>query len=503
MKKSSKNSEYYLKYNLVADPFPVDVEDKVLFLSSELSNRLEHIKDGIISSQNVILVCSAPGGGKTVLSKHLATLKKPDWTVCLVKGDESLKPESLAHQIIQQAFPDETGEATQSVNKLHKYLEHSFREKIIPVFIIDDAHKLSFETLQFILQLADLRYNESLFRFVLFANDVIHDKLAKPGLEELCTGVIDSVYIPSLSKEQANTYIEYRLSSYGEVNKYPFDDDSLNYIYKISGGLPRGINLLAKQIMQAPSKLARVLKTSALVAFILILITISFFSTYLFLAEEADVKQTQTATLALPPAQPLSEQIKEPLKVSKAPAKPVASAPAKASTRKVNESLSLKLSDMMFSLPSPALKTSAVSRNRAGAKKARVEKKKVAVTKPVQNKPVTTSKRTTASAGVFSDIHGANWLRRQPAKNYMLQLISASAEKTIVDVIARYPDLRDGLAGYTRYTKSGKPRYMLMYGPFSSRSAATSGIGKLPEELKSLKPWPRSFSGIVKDLDKY
>ena len=484
MKKSEKENEYYLKYNLVGDPFPTSSQDKVLFLTTEANNRLERIKKLVDSSQDLVFVISALGCGKTVLSRHLCKVKNPGWAVCLIKGNEVLSPESLAHQIIQQTFPENTDDASMSISKLHKYLEHSDREETTPVFIIDDAHKLSFDTLQFILQLADLRYNETLFRFVLFAEETIHDNLDKPALQELSAGIVSNIYLPPLSREQTATYIEYRLSSYGEINKYPFTDESLLDIYKASGGLPGGINLLARKVMQAPSKTSGVLKFATQLVLVTLLVSASFVAAYLVLSkDEVSSEQVQTATLTLPPKDSLTE-IKQVPKSTKG---------------RIDKSLSLKLSNIIsITPPSTTNNRTTNTPGRAEVPRQTISEP-VKVQRPVQRKQV--DKPKDDSPAVFSTIHGEEWLRRQTKGSYVLQLMSASAESTIEKLIKRHSKMGDGFAGYTSYTKSGKPRYMLVYGPYPNRKAAAEAVSRLPSELKSLKPWPRSIAGIVKDLD--
>jgi len=320
-------SEYYLSYDLVKDPFPQDTVDEIVYLTPELNHRIIQIKSHIIESQDLLLITSSPGAGKTVLSGYIDSLKGPDWLIGLIRVRESMDIDTLALALLQQQFPDRSFEASKAVSQLHKLLESSEHNGKILVFIIDDAHKLPFETLQFILQLADIRYKESLFRIVLFADETINDSFEKTGLKELTSGVIHNIHIPSLSKEQTKAYIENRLTLSGLINKDPLTDKDIHNIYKISGGLPRGINLLTRQTMQdyAEAKATRPIFKQLLIG--VVTIPVLLISVYLMISnipkEERDVDSA--ITVVIPPERSLVKEssVEKPIVVVKPDQKPL------------------------------------------------------------------------------------------------------------------------------------------------------------------------------------
>jgi len=161
-----------------------------------------------------------------------------------------MRPELLAYSVVKQLLPEEHETTVQTISMLHKYLEQSYRKAVAPVIVIDDAHRLPLETLKFVLQLADLRYNEAFFRIVLFANESITETMDKPGLKELAEGMVDIVSMPCFSQEQIRPYFNYRFSSCGDGIELPFTEDDIEYIHKVSAGLPGGANTLARQFMQ-------------------------------------------------------------------------------------------------------------------------------------------------------------------------------------------------------------------------------------------------------------
>lgn len=276
MGKSISEDKYYLEYGLEKDPFPEDVIDKNIYLTPEINRRLKEAKQHIKASEKALLISSAPGSGKSLLAQKLLILKEKDWQVSLTTAHSDSEPEVIAQSIIQQLLPDKEIGIPQATSMLHKYLEQSYQEKLLPVIVIDDAHKLSFDTLQFLLQLADLRYNDAFFRFVFFANESITETISKPGLKELAEGTIETLSMPCFTKDQIGAYLKYRFSSCGDNIEIPFSESEIEYLHKASGGLPGGVNILARQLLQANLNNDTESKSYGGITLILILLLVSF-----------------------------------------------------------------------------------------------------------------------------------------------------------------------------------------------------------------------------------
>lgn len=87
-----------------------------------------------------------------------------------------------------------------------------------------------------------------------------------------------------------------------------------------------------------------------------------------------------------------------------------------------------------------------------------------------------------------------DWLRRQAADHYTLQLVGVGSEQAALGFIRRH-----GLQGdvaYFRTVRAGKPWFSVLYGVFPNRDAAVRGRNRLPSSLKSQDAWPRTFASI-------
>lgn len=92
------------------------------------------------------------------------------------------------------------------------------------------------------------------------------------------------------------------------------------------------------------------------------------------------------------------------------------------------------------------------------------------------------------------------WILRQRYNHYTLQLVADDNIETIHSFINRHK-LKDSIALY-QTTRQNKPWYVLIYGIYSNKSLAESGINRLPANLQLVKPSIRQFNDIHQDIRK-
>lgn len=532
----STDSEYYLKYDLSRDPFPLTTIDKDIYLTPELEHRIEKIKALITDSSKLVVVTSSMGAGKTVLSGHLQSLKETDWMVARVNAKANTGIDSLACMLIEEIFPERSFDESESVSQLHKFLESSDRNGKRPVFIIDDAHQLPPETMEFVLQLSELRHNETRFRIVLFGDESIHDQLDDPKLSSLAADNLYPMYIPSFTQKQTKAYINHRLTQCGQPSEYPFKDEDFQRIYKIAGGLPAGINHLARQIMQEhasiEAKQPRFNRQSlGLIAAIVLLMILCAYLLFAGDSGKRPEEKTTDIAIAIPPAQSLLEtqdvrrmESSDTLKKKAIPEEP----PARISVPVVSEPAVQK------NIPSKISKAPVKAREEPETKppvepasvekteQQQPEKVEIATAEVIKKppprearpepvvKPEPVKRPVTGNTGldlrqvteIFPDIKGSDWLRQQPGKSYVLQLMSAKEIDNVRRFLDKQPGIRRQLSGYTNYTPSGKPRYLLFYGLYPSNKSASAAARELKTRLRNVEPWPRPVSNIIKQLNE-
>lgn len=534
----AEEKNYYSHFNLVRDPFPLDIVDKILYLTPELNHRLEVLVNRIKAGGPMQIVISPAGGGKSVMAEYLVSLKESNWLAGLVRGDAKLEKESLALELLKKIFPDREFEKQQAVNQLHLLLESATLNGKIPVFIIDDAHELSPDCLQFVLQLAMMRHNDAKFRIILFAAETINDVLDKPGLQENSEDIITELNLPPLSPDQTRAYIENRLSLSGEINRYPFSDAELAQIARISAGLPGGINLLARQVMQLksaqqPRKPAWTGRLLIITACLLIVLLLPV--GYHYLTRQGAV--TDPATAVVISAAKQGSEVKAKPKVKIKPA-----APAKTTA------IDQQLFDAQVSLDLPkSVNPAGIDADTDSGRPAPIAAEDAAAPAPAQIQDIPVSSVPVPEEGeqredglsrdtpvevvpepgaaadqyavshdeyapdniyrldsvpdIVKGINGPGWLRQQSPDLFVLQILSVSAFSNLERMLKKIPEMQGQLSGYTNYTPSGKPRYLLYYGLYPDRETAYAAVKDIPPPLQTVKPWPRDIRSIIIQLD--
>ncbi|NIO63601.1 MAG: hypothetical protein GTO35_13850 [Gammaproteobacteria bacterium] len=87
------------------------------------------------------------------------------------------------------------------------------------------------------------------------------------------------------------------------------------------------------------------------------------------------------------------------------------------------------------------------------------------------------------------------WLGQMNAEKYVLQLIAANQVSTLASYInATGIPVKDMAWFKTR--QADKPWFVLVYGLYGDIESARAATVLLPEQAKSLNPWPRKMGEI-------
>lgn len=517
MNYTSDNDVYYLKYGLSRDPFPVDVSDNIYYLTPELNHRIELIKHLLEFSQQLLVVTAPEGAGKTTLCRYLPSSFDKSWTVCIVNVTDDMEPAVLAAAINHEFNPDEDQDPKTSIGRLNKYLEYCGRQHLFPVIIIDDGHKLSIDTLELILKLNEAVSNNISFRVVIFGEAGLNESFNDPRIKISTTGILHDISIPLFTSGQVAAYIEHRLTSCGEITRYPFTDRDADQIFRVSGGVAAKINKLARQAMQEPSglnsgegnsytffsnPLIRLI-THPLVLALIICMGIAAY----FIAEELrkQPERPEQLNVALPPEQKLSkapdssEEIEEPVVAEETQAASTGPATDSGPVPSADELYMETLQEEQTKITGPENDMVVLEAPSRAEEILAIDEKPVAEIQPVRPELITD--QTELISPFFAGLKGNNWVRAQEPGKYVLQLIGARDIRTLEQYLETYPELRDGLAVITT-VNDGKPWYVFIYGEYPDRAAATADLNNLPANIRRAQPWPRPLASVQLDLEK-
>jgi general secretion pathway protein A len=113
------------------------------------------------------------------------------------------------------------------------------------VLIIDEAQNLSADVLEQLRLLTNLETNSSkLLQIVLIGQPELRDMVARSNLRQLAQRISARYHLASLSAAETVEYVQHRLAVAGMAGPTPFSLARLRQIHRLTGGVPRRINLL-------------------------------------------------------------------------------------------------------------------------------------------------------------------------------------------------------------------------------------------------------------------
>jgi DamX protein len=114
-------------------------------------------------------------------------------------------------------------------------------------------------------------------------------------------------------------------------------------------------------------------------------------------------------------------------------------------------------------------------------------------------KPAVTATAVSTVKGVTSSRDNI-WLKTQRPGDYTLQIMGGRREAAIRQFAAA--NRLEGPSAILHTVRDGKPWYVLLYGAYPSRAAASQALAQMPAAVRAAKPWPRSIATVQADIAK-
>lgn len=200
----------------------------------------------------VLVVTGEAGSGKTALLQQFVERAHDSWRVCVITAHSQLGRGQLLDALMEGfAIPAKRPDTEQEKLEVVKnYCVSLKRNNLLPVAVIDDAHKLSRPALGVLLQLLQsLDDQEKPLRIVLFAAPQLRDATSAPDLHALQERITHTFNLPPLSEKETANYIAHRLGVAGMSGKDLFTETVIKMIHRTSQGLPGKINELARVVV--------------------------------------------------------------------------------------------------------------------------------------------------------------------------------------------------------------------------------------------------------------
>ena len=238
-------------FNLSKRPFSITPNPLFLFMSPCHREALAHLLYGLGEDGGFVQLTGEVGTGKTSLCRCLQE-QVPDNVDLAVL----FNPKVTAYELIA-AVCDELrikyDEKDESIKKLtdvlNQYLLEAHARGRRTVLIIDEAQNLSPDVLEQVRLLTNLETStQKLLQIILIGQPELRTLLQREDMRQLAQRVTARYRLEPLNREETGAYITHRLHISG-ANRRIFRKSAVDLIYKLSGGIPRLINVLCDRAL--------------------------------------------------------------------------------------------------------------------------------------------------------------------------------------------------------------------------------------------------------------
>jgi len=244
-------------FGLRQEPFSIAPDPHFLFMSAQHREALAHLLYGVAGGGGFVVLTGEIGAGKTTVCRAFLEQVPAHCKVAYV-----FNPRLDALELLQTVC-DEFGLKVSArgggrptlkdhVDALNTFLLAAHAQGQQALLIIDEAQALSPEVLEQLRLLTNLETSErKLLQIILIGQPELRDVLARPELEQLAQRVIARWHLPALAAAETAPYVRHRLAVAGATAQLPFEDAALVRVHRLSGGVPRRINLLCDRALLA------------------------------------------------------------------------------------------------------------------------------------------------------------------------------------------------------------------------------------------------------------
>jgi len=237
-------------FGLKESPFSIAPNPQYLYMSDRHREALAHLMYGIQGDGAFILLSGEVGTGKTTICRCLLEQIPAQVDTAFI-----LNPKLTAAELLAAACDDlkikypKAATIKTLTDSINAYLLDAHAKDRRTVLIIDEAQNLSIEVLEQLRLLTNLETNQrKLLQIILLGQPELLTLLAQAELRQLSQRITARFHLDALNRDEISAYIKHRLVVAGAKGTF-FTKQAIDRIYKISGGIPRVINLVCDRAL--------------------------------------------------------------------------------------------------------------------------------------------------------------------------------------------------------------------------------------------------------------
>ena len=242
----------YANYFGLKEPsFSITPDPQYLFLSEQHREALAHLVYGAGENGGFVLLTGEVGTGKTTICRAFLEQLPDHVDVALILNPAMTVTEMLRAVCdeFRISLGDDDRTVKRLVDRLNQYLLDAHARGRRPVLVIDESQNLQPKVLEQIRLLTNLETaKRKLLQIFLIGQPELRTLLQRQGLRQLNQRITARYHLRPFDARDNAEYVRHRLAVAG-VDRALFTRSALRRVHRISGGVPRLINILCDRAL--------------------------------------------------------------------------------------------------------------------------------------------------------------------------------------------------------------------------------------------------------------
>jgi general secretion pathway protein A len=238
-------------FGLNEKPFSITPDPRYLYMSERHAEALAHLIYGVKESGGFIQLTGEVGTGKTTLVRSLLQ-QLPDFAdVAVVLNSQLSRVEFLSSicEELHLELPEQRNSIKALTDALNVFLLKNHGQGRRTILIVDEAQNLRVEVLEQVRLLTNLETaKQKLLQIILIGQPELRELLARNDMRQLAQRITGRYHLEPLTRDETTAYIEHRLKVAGAIGPI-FSGTAKRELYRLSGGVPRMINVIADRAL--------------------------------------------------------------------------------------------------------------------------------------------------------------------------------------------------------------------------------------------------------------
>jgi general secretion pathway protein A len=239
-------------FGLNEKPFSITPDPRYLFLSERHAEALAHLVYGINEAGGFIQLTGEVGTGKTTVVRSLLAQAPKHAEIALILNPRMTPAEfllAICEELAIRVAPESESSLKDLVDLLSRHLLGAHAEGKRIVLVVDEAQNLAPEVLEQVRLLTNLETEtQKLLQIILIGQPELRELLGRNELRQLAQRITGRYHLDPLSGDEASAYVRHRLRVAGSTREI-FTNGALREMQRLSGGVPRLINIIADRAL--------------------------------------------------------------------------------------------------------------------------------------------------------------------------------------------------------------------------------------------------------------